>query len=726
METQVRTPSFIFTQPQRLVIPLFQRPYVWSKELQWAPLWDDVARVAERVISDPASRAQPHFLGAVVIQQLAKPVGSLQERTVIDGQQRLTTLQLMIDAIRRQLAELGQDQPADRLESLVTNPAPYCEKAEDRFKVWPTSRDQRSFASAMNPEGAKLDRNTPDSTDRLGEAHRFFSQAAKEWLTAEGQDQLQSRATAIEATVREQLQLVVIDLAADENAQEIFETLNARGSQLTAADLIKNYVFQRLLEDNEDVEKNYTDHWEQFETAFWEKELSYGRVLYSRVSVFLNHWLVAQTGEEIAAKSVFSRFKRFAEDSPFAMAELLPRISHAANTYRRIIDEAENPNAALDRLGLFTYRTGTLESEVFKPVIMLLVDPEETLIPDEQLTRAVESLESWLVRRTLIGATSKSYSQLAAEIVRHLRPQDRSQYGTLLQKYLAAQTGPGRYWPDNSEVRDRLHSLLAYKRVRRPRLRMVLEAIEDHFRGWKGTEASFGGQRVPRGSYAIEHVMPRAWQTNWELPESISELQRDRIVHTLGNLTLLTGKLNSKVSNGSWTTKRPALEKHDVLFLNRTLLKEAPDEWDERRINRRTSTMVETVLKIWPTPPGHTITLDNPIPSLQSKIELVDLISSGHLQPGMKLYARRKDLTDKYVTLMSDGRLDYEGRLYNSPSAAAKAITSLSTNGWWFLLSDRVNRTSLKEVLQEYRDDFGEESSEDGSEDEVEDLENGD
>ena len=85
--------------------------------------------------------------------------------------------------------------------------------------------------------------------------------------------------------------MVVIDLAADENAQEIFETLNARGAQLTAADLIKNFVFQRLLDDGADVEKAYEAHWKEFETAFWETEVSAGRLLYQRASLFINHWL---------------------------------------------------------------------------------------------------------------------------------------------------------------------------------------------------------------------------------------------------------------------------------------------------------------------------------------------------------------------------------------------------------------------------------------------------
>jgi uncharacterized protein with ParB-like and HNH nuclease domain len=96
VETQVRTPQMVFMQPQRLAVPLFQRPYVWNEENQWEPLWNDVARVAERVINKPAENHHPHFLGAVVLQQVQRQTGQMQERTIIDGQQRLTTLQLLL------------------------------------------------------------------------------------------------------------------------------------------------------------------------------------------------------------------------------------------------------------------------------------------------------------------------------------------------------------------------------------------------------------------------------------------------------------------------------------------------------------------------------------------------------------------------------------------------------------------------------------------------------
>src|SRR5436189_2639568 len=141
METQVRTPQMVFMQPQRLVVPLFQRPYVWNEENQWEPFWNDVVRVADRLLVGPTDKHHPHFLGAVVLQQVQRQTGQMQERTIIDGQQPLTTLQLLMDALHAELLAVLAQQPAMRLEPLVANAAPCCSKPTDRCKVWPTIRD---------------------------------------------------------------------------------------------------------------------------------------------------------------------------------------------------------------------------------------------------------------------------------------------------------------------------------------------------------------------------------------------------------------------------------------------------------------------------------------------------------------------------------------------------------------------------------------------------------
>jgi len=716
MDTQVRTPQLVFMQPQRLIVPLFQRPYVWNQENQWAPLWRDVVRVTERLLADPGAKQQPHFLGAVVLQQLQNPVGSLQARTVIDGQQRLTTLQVLIDALHAELLDVGATQSAMRLEALVRNPEAFCEQHEDQFKVWPTNRDRPAFNAVM-AAAPPVDYGSLDQRgERLVAAHEYFAAQAREWLRLNGDEDVAVRAEKLEHAVRELLQLVVIDLTADENAQEIFETLNARGAHLTAADLIKNFVFQRLMEQGVDVEAVYEQYWKDFETGFWEAEMTFGRLRYSRSSIFLNHWLIAGTGEEIVAREVFTRFKNFADfDADVPMVELVEQISRASREYRAFVEGATASNP-IDRLQLFAYRTSVLESEVFKPVVMWLLDPEQQPVPDDQVLKALDVIESWLVRRMLVRATTSSYTQIAAELVTQLRKGERAASGEIVESFFAGQTVASRYWPDDAELSTEVSSLSAYTRLRRGRLRMVLEAIEDHRRGFKGIIEGMGGERVARGKYHIEHVLPRKWQLHWPLAED-SEIERDRLVHSLGNLTLLTSRLNAKVSNSAWTGKRLSLQEHDVLKMNADLLAAAGETWNESKIRARTAEMIAAIIEIWRVPAGHTSGFGKAEERPKHRVGLADLIAAGLLEPGTTVYAKRKAHAGRTATILSDGRVDVDGEIFDTPSGAARSITGKSENGWAFFRLSQTGRRSLSDLFQEYVD----QTSADIDEDEVTD-----
>ena len=169
-------------------------------------------------------------------------------------------------------------------------------------------------------------------------------------------------------------------------------------------------------------------NWKEFETGFWETEISVGRLRYPRSAIFLNHWLIARTGEEVVAREVFDRFKRFADhEAGLPMAKLLQQVHVAAGVYRQFTI-ASTQTGPIDRLGLFGYRTGVLESEVIKPLVLCLLDPEEPAIPEAQLIKALDVVESWMVRRMLVRATTKNYNQVVAELVAlraKVRPSDR-------------------------------------------------------------------------------------------------------------------------------------------------------------------------------------------------------------------------------------------------------------------------------------------------------------
>jgi hypothetical protein len=480
-----------------------------------------------------------------------------------------------------------------------------------------------------------------------------------------------------------------------------------------------------LLEANTNVEDAYQRNWKEFENGFWETEISVGRLRYPRSAIFLNHWLIARIGEEVLAREVFERFKRYADhDAGLPMSQLVQQLHSAAGLYRGFIAAASPHSGPVDRLGLFGYRTGILESEVVKPLVLYLRDPEESPIPEKQINKALDVVESWMVRRMLVRATTKNYNQIFAGIIAELRKVGRNSAGDVIEAYLARQTSGSSYWPDDRELQQELVALAAYRRLRRGRLRMVLEAIEDHLRGWKNGKSGLGDERVARAKFAIEHVMPRKWQNNWPIHEGHGETERDSIIHTFGNLTLLTGKLNSKVSNGPWLGtggKREGLEGHDVLLLNRELLKRT-GQWSDDAILERTRSIAQLVCEIWPVPPGHRSEVSPDRPRLK-KVDLSDLIAGGALHPGMPLFPRRKQFSHRVATLLADGRVDVEGAIFAGPSDAATAIVGKRANGWTFFLTDQQSKLSLRGVRLDYLNRMAVDAEDDETDDDVEEDE---
>ena len=723
MQTTVKSPQSIFNMPQRLLVPLFQRPYVWNQENQWEPLWRDIEQTANRVLANPDQVHAPHFLGAIVLQQVLTPAGDFQVRTIIDGQQRLTTLQLMLDAFHAELERVGADRCAARLLSIIRNDPAFCTNDEDQFKVWPTNRDRPVFEEVM---AAELPVNYPGLThkaERLQHCHKFFAEQANEWLNADGDSYVSTRADALEKASRELLQLVVIDLDFDENAQEIFETLNSRGAQLSAADLIKNFIFQRLLEEGADTEAAYEKYWKRFESAFWETEVSAGRVHYPRSSVFLNAFLISRLGDPVTANEVFSRFKSFAlHDANIDMIELLKQIDRAAAVYESYLRGAQSTDSDVTPLQLFAYRTQTLETETITPVILTLLDPELPPLSDSVLAGALHHLESFLARRMLVRATAKRYNLLFARLVLELRKGGRETADSFIELFFRDQTSDATYWPDDEEVSRHLANFAAYRRLRRPRLRMVLEAVEDYRRGYVNADSqTLIGQRCPRGGLSIEHVLPQSWENTWPLNGDESDNDRNASVHVLGNLTLLTSKLNSSVSNGPWlgdgekSGKREGLRKHSSLQITAEIV-EAGDEWTVQDITARTKGMTNEILEIWPVPNGHSVNVVARVANdVTAYISVADLVAGGALESGVRLIPAKANAPDGWAIVLPDGRLELnDGTTFDSPTGAGLHHSMRTHRNGWSYWKVESSGITLRNVRRQYIDQFDLEDSAEG------------
>ena len=679
METNVYTPMEVFYQPRYFHVPLFQRPYVWAEDAQWQPLWADVRRLAELRIDQPYEKAH-HFLGAIVLQKSDDAFDNLKTHNVIDGQQRLTTLQLLMDATAAVLEEGEQDTLASQLGEFTHNPEKFVSAGELRLKLRHSNRDRAAFAEVMDAEPPVDYESLAHRGSLMVGAHRYFAGEVAEWLGDTSSADYGVKAGALTEVLTNGLQLVVIELLATENSQEIFETLNARGTPLSGADLIKNYVFQKLAAEGVDTKKAYAEDW-PFESKFWEAEVSVGRYTLTRGSLFLGQWLGARVGDEISPRTTFTRFKHYVEhDSGQKMSDLLPVIKAQADLYERWTLRAADPDLALSPVEMSVYRMQAAGVEVLKPALIWLYEPGRSLA-DSTISAVLNALESWMVRRQLLRLPAADMGRIVADVIRLNRSTPEDELAERVRNQLAALNTASTYWPADTEVRDSLRTEAAYRRYPRGRVRMYLEAIENRLR------ATMNQPQVPRRGYPIEHLLPQKWESAWGVSGLEAEQNRAAHVHRLGNLTLLTTSLNSSVSNGPWAGpagKKAKLHQHDTFLLNRPFLTADTETWDETAIDRRTEEMINALVATWPVPVGHLGEILDKQTAAPTWIEFKDLVAAGLVAPGAVLIPREGKWAAHEAVVREDGRITLDGAEFDTPSGAAKHVKGGASNGWYF------------------------------------------
>ena len=599
MDTSILSPKALFQKDVRYTIPEFQRPYVWNQANQWEPLWEDVRNVAEEYLEalerlgDDSVKAQqqtkPHFLGAVVLQQVPTAAKYIEQREVIDGQQRVTTLQLMLDAIQVICEKRELRQPATRLSKLVTNDSDLVGEEEHHiFKLWPTRTDRDAFKHAMD-NGLAAD----DFEESLiVRAHEFFQDQVDEWLKhAPGSafDRIDARIDALETAVTALLQMVVIDLDSRDDPNVIFETLNARGTPLEQSDLIKNFVLTRSSREM----SGKVDLWDGLDDGWWRQQVRQGRLFRRRLDMLFNYWLAMRTCKEVQAPDisppkVFDVFRHISKDRQ--IEDVMREVRQDLGNYKRY----ETEQRTQEEEG-FHYRMGVMQLGVITPVLLLLLSASH-----EARIGAFNALESFLVRRMICRRTTKDYNRLTLDLAARLLENGLEEADSVVSNFLKEQKADSREWVNDDTLLNFLKSSPIYRLLTRGRLRLVLEGIESQRRSTMSEQLE-----VPK-NLTIEHLMPVSWGEHWPLPvgedEDREEAKQTRngLIHTIGNLTLVTQKLNSSLSNSPWQTKRDALLKHSVMNMNNELSQVS--SWGEASILKRSEEMATLITKHWPGP----------------------------------------------------------------------------------------------------------------------------
>ena len=302
--------------------------------------------------------------------------------------------------------------------------------------------------------------------------------------------------------------------------------------------------------------------------------------------------------DDVPTHEVFPRFRSFVEPNKKDIESVVAQVEDVGKVYREFDDF--DPYSAE---GVFWYRWRVIDAGVTTPLMLWLFSRESNVLDEKQRRRCLLAIESFLVRRMLCRMTTKDYNGLFLELLKRAKATESGTIADTLASFLGSQTADSRLWPTDYQLRNALVDLPLYRLLTRGRLRMVLEAIENLLRCSKSEE-----EHAPRGKLTIEHVLPQQWQTHWPLPSGTDpvagEIERERILHSLGNLTLVNNRLNPALSNAPWPEKQSALAEHSVLHLNKQLLDGWRDsDFQESEIRSRGEILADRVAAIWAGPP---------------------------------------------------------------------------------------------------------------------------
>jgi hypothetical protein len=545
---------------------------------------------------------------------------------VIDGQQRLTTLQLLLCAFRDYAGKRGWISLQRRAGRHVLNgDADVMENPDEEiFKLWPTQLNRSVFASIIQAGSAETVAATYplirrkyarkfDLRSPLVEAYLYFYREIAAWVegaTDADEPAQEGRAVTLLQALQQDFCVVEIALSDGDDSQEIFYSLNSQGRPLSQSDLLRSLIFMRAEKEKADRDQLFTDYWSKFETSFWSFEVKRGGRTYSRLDLALRHFLTAKTGALVDARRVNEEYKRWIAGTPPPYSSVRDELEDFCRYADAIVDFEGVPIGAKSTDIARILRD--LEISTAIPLVLFL--KLEAKLTSSQLYDCFKVLESFVVRRAINADETKEYNKLFVEIVATLRGQAPEHMKDALVGKLLLGRGTTRAWPTDEQILERALTATMYEQRRQPLLRILLERLELELRGKKSED------REIAPGLQVEHVMPQGWYTHWpingdlipaynaiypwaydsEQPELAEAIRaRNASVNRLGNLTLLNEYANPAASNGDFDLKRKEYA-HSVLRLNRYF--DAQPQWDEHAIRERGRLLGEQLIKIWPRP----------------------------------------------------------------------------------------------------------------------------
>jgi len=533
------------------VVPLFQRPYTWS-EKQWRTLWEDVM-VFYPV--DDANDKATHFMGAVVTMPARSvPVG-VSKFLIIDGQQRLTTISILMCAVRDMLTPEQQGARRRIQQFYLTNDG---SEGTEFFKLLPTQGDRAAYASLIQDSGA------PVAESQFKKAYDYFRRR----LRGETDDGEKIEPKRILDIIEKRLMVVMINLSDTDDPYLIFESLNFKGSPLEQSDLVRNYFLMRF---------SVTDQQGVYDGLWLPMQNRLGQGL----TEFMRHFLGAE-GEEVRKGDVYTAVRRLVADSDSASVRILmTRMERLSALYSRLSGVAVEPNPELNQH--FDHFRRLDFGSVYPLLLAFYEDYEDGQFALSEFVASLGILLSFILRRMVVGVPSNSLSGLFVALCK-AKPVTETPSAWLSSAL--ARENKNRRWPTDAEFEDRwVHSGVYGSRV----CQVIFECLEQ----------SHGHHEIVSfEESSIEHVMPQTLTPEWyEMLGADAADVHTEWLHTIGNLTL-TG-YNPELSNRSFAEKR-TLFALSHFELNRHF--GDSEHWSATEIETRAKGLFKIAVQLWPRP----------------------------------------------------------------------------------------------------------------------------
>jgi len=565
MEAGNRNVANIFNRTSVLKLPHFQRSYVWKEE-QWNRFLEDMEYVSRT--------NRPYFMGSIIIkqQQTASDYTTRDVRTVVDGQQRLTTILLFFKALTEKI------DSASTLKTLFKT-------FNDEIILEHNYLDKPIFDKIM------LDHEITEE-----EKEKAVYKCYEYFLNSINDRDMKP------INLLTHLLFVGIDLQSTDDEQQIFDTINSLGVSLTTAELLKNHLFKDDL-------KSYNDNWRDVfekddETRdYWVQEVTSGRQKRANIDMFLQSYLFIKIQEknlEVKAEhkerfsridSIFRSYKEFIKDYLLDNKEvIIKELKEYAAVYREIIDpkiseKDFDKNNSIKRLNLLMF---ALDTTTIIPYVLYIAKK----VGDEaEKSKIFRYLESYLIRRIICRETTKNYNRLFGTSLIN------NEVSSLvkLKEIIELKSEKINFMPTDEDVKNGFNESI----LQNPQTLTILYLMEKTVRSDLNSTAL-----KPFDEYSLEHILPRKWRNNWDKLDEDKAEEIDRILGTLGNLTIITGKLNSSIRDSDWPNKKAGSGKNKGLteyaqgieiftkYLQR-------DVWNEDTIKERTKELSDHALKVW-------------------------------------------------------------------------------------------------------------------------------